>query len=95
MWSLDDTVDYADAIELVIRGHRRARWHDDDIGVGHVFEDDLLGLLHTLPDHLRPRRLAAGLGQLHFRRGAHRRSIVSCLLPVSLDSVVKVELMEY
>uniref|UniRef100_A0A0A8ZVP7 Uncharacterized protein n=1 Tax=Arundo donax TaxID=35708 RepID=A0A0A8ZVP7_ARUDO len=77
MWSLDDTDEDADAIEPIVGGHRRARWHDDHIGVGLVFEDDLLRLLRTQPHHLRPRRLAGGAaGQLHFRRGAHRRSIL-------------------
>jgi len=44
----------ADPVRAEILGHRRADGQHDDVGVRLVFEDDLLGLLHFQPDHLRP-----------------------------------------
>ena len=52
---LGDGVDEdADTVGAVIHGHRRADWQDDDVGVGLVLEDHLLGFLHAEADHLRP-----------------------------------------
>uniref|UniRef100_A0A0A9H2D5 Uncharacterized protein n=1 Tax=Arundo donax TaxID=35708 RepID=A0A0A9H2D5_ARUDO len=78
MGRLGDGVDEdADAVGEEVRGHRRADRQDDDVGVGLVFEDHLLGLLNAQPHHLRPRLLFAGALHL-LRRGAHGRMIVSC-----------------
>uniref|UniRef100_A0A0A9GBI2 Uncharacterized protein n=1 Tax=Arundo donax TaxID=35708 RepID=A0A0A9GBI2_ARUDO len=76
MGRLGDGVDEdADAVGAEVLGHRRADGQDDDVGVGLVFEDHLLGLLHGQPHQLRPRPLFAGALHL-FRRGAHGRSIL-------------------
>ena len=75
---LGDGVDEdADTVGAVIHGHRRADWQDDDVGVGLVLEDHLLGFLHAEPDHLRPRRLGAAALRCRRRRGAHRLSVAN------------------
>ena len=52
---LGDGVDEdADAVGAIIRGHNRADGQHDDVGVGLVLEDHLLGLLHAQSDHLWP-----------------------------------------
>jgi hypothetical protein len=68
---LSDGVDEdADAVGHPVHRHRRAGGQDDDVGVGHVLEDDLLGLLRRQAHDLRPRRLLLAAGGVH---GAHRR----------------------
>ena len=65
----------ADAVGAVIHGHRRAGGQHDDVGIGLVLEDHLLGFLYAEANHLRPRRLGAAAPQCcrHRRRGAHGR----------------------
>ena len=78
MGRLGDGVDKdADAVGAVIHGHRRAGGQHDDVGIGLVLEDHLLGFLHTEPDHLRPRRLGAAALRCRRRRGAHRLSVAN------------------
>lgn len=64
----------ADTVGPKVPGYRRARGQDDDVGVRHVLEDDLFGLLDGQTNHLRPcpfGLLSGGGGGL-FRGGAHR-----------------------
>ena len=52
---LGDGVDEdADAVGTEILGHRRADGQHENVGVGLVLEDHLLGLLHAQSDHLWP-----------------------------------------
>jgi hypothetical protein len=75
MGRLGDGVDEdADTVGAKILGHRRADGQHDDVGVGLVLENDLLGLLYAQPNHLRPRRLAAGA---LFRGGAHLQALAA------------------
>jgi len=73
MGRLGDGVDEdADAVGAIIRGHNRADGQHDDVRVGLVLEDRLLGFLHAEPHQLRPRRLGAAALRCR-RRGAHGR----------------------
>ena len=78
MGRLGDGIDEdADAVGAVFQGHRRAGGQHDDVGIGLVLEDHLLGFLHAEPDHLRPRRLGAAALRCRRRRGAHRLSVAN------------------
>ena len=76
MGRLGDSVDEdAHAVWAIITGHRRADGQHDDVGVGLVLEDHLLGFLNAEPHQLRPRCVgAAALRCYPCRcRGAHDR----------------------
>ena len=60
----------ADTVGPQVLGHGGADRHHDNVGVGLVLQDDLLGLLDGQPDHLRPRSLLSTgevVGGTHLR----------------------------
>jgi hypothetical protein len=70
-WHLSDCVDEdADAVGEEVPGDWCAEGNDDDVSVGLVIEDHLLGFLDAQPHYLRPRRLLLAAASIR-RRGAH------------------------